>query len=195
VERTGQPKTREHLAARAGGSSRRSEDANLATSLAGSRGRRMVHRRMSSRERRMVLLWMSCLASSAPLDAMTRPSGCRTRTAARMWYLEPSCMLLIACMTSNGRSRRVSPVSGCSGEGPLTEPTAAAQHGRRERLKVLRVFGRLPVTDSATRSRGRRPKSLRGGNRGGVCAGGGVGQWGFSADVGPDAPVWNRGDG
>ena len=170
MERTGQPKTREHLAARAGGSSRRSEDANLATSLAGSRGRRMVHRRMSSRERRMVLLRMSYLANSARLlqsGSMTRSPGCRTRTAARMWYLEPSCMLLIACMTSNGRSRRVSPVSGCSGEGPLTEPTAAAQHGRRERLKVLRVFGRLPVTDSATRSRGRRPKSLRGGNRGG----------------------------
>src|SRR6516165_9720139 len=87
------------------------------------------------------------------------------------------------------------PASGCSGEGPLTEPTAAAQHRRRERLKVLRVFGRLPVADSATRSRGRRPKSLRGGSRGGVCAGGGVGLWGLSADVGPGVPVWNRGDG
>src|SRR5262245_36787721 len=31
---------------------------------------------------------------------------------------------------------------------------------------MLRVFGRLPVTDSATRCEGRRPKSLRGGNRG-----------------------------
>jgi hypothetical protein len=31
---------------------------------------------------------------------------------------------------------------------------------------MLRVFGRLPVTDSATGSEGRRPKSLRGGNRG-----------------------------
>ena len=30
---------------------------------------------------------------------------------------------------------------------------------------------------------GRRPKSLEGGNRGGVCAGGGVGLWGFSAGV------------
>jgi hypothetical protein len=57
---------------------------------------------------------------------------------------------------------------------------------------MLRVFGRLPVTDSATRSEGKRPKSLRGGNRGGVCAGGGVGLWGFSVDVGPDPPVWNR---
>jgi hypothetical protein len=99
VERTGHPKTRAHLAARAGGSSRRSGEANLATSLAGSRGRRIVHRRMSSRERRMVLLRMSCLASSARLDAMTRPPGCGTRTAARTWYLEPSCMLLVACMT------------------------------------------------------------------------------------------------
>jgi hypothetical protein len=60
--------------------------------------------------------WLEhCLASSAPLDAMTRPSGCRTRTAARMWYLEPSCMLLIACMTSNGRPRR-------SAAGWLTTP-------------------------------------------------------------------------
>ena len=99
MERTGQPKTRAHLVARAGASSRRSEEANLATSLAGSRGRRMVHRRMPSRERRMVLLRMSCLASSARLDAMTSPPGCGTRTAARMWYLEPSCMLLVACMT------------------------------------------------------------------------------------------------
>jgi len=76
VERTAQPKTKAHLAARAGGSSRRSEEANLATSLAGSRGRRMVHRRMSSRERRMVLLRMSRLASSARFhqrDAMMRP--------------------------------------------------------------------------------------------------------------------------
>jgi hypothetical protein len=31
---------------------------------------------------------------------------------------------------------------------------------------MLRVFGRLPFTDSARRSEGRRPKSLRGGNRG-----------------------------
>ena len=31
---------------------------------------------------------------------------------------------------------------------------------------MLRVFGRLPLTDSARRSEGRRPKSLRGGNRG-----------------------------
>jgi len=30
---------------------------------------------------------------------MTRLPGCGTWTAARMWYLEPSCMLLVACMT------------------------------------------------------------------------------------------------
>ena len=30
---------------------------------------------------------------------------------------------------------------------------------------------------------GRRPKSIEGGNRGGVCASGGVGLWGFSARV------------
>jgi hypothetical protein len=33
---------------------------------------------------------------------MTRPPGCRTRTAARMWYLEPSCMLLVACAAAAG---------------------------------------------------------------------------------------------
>jgi hypothetical protein len=31
---------------------------------------------------------------------------------------------------------------------------------------MLRVFGRLPVTDSGDALEGRRPKSLRGGNRG-----------------------------
>jgi len=59
------------------------------------------------------------------------------------------------------------------------ELTAAARPWRREPLFMLRVFGRLPVTDSAARSKGRRPKSLRGGNRGGVCGGSGVGLWGF----------------
>ena len=47
---------------------------------------------------------------------MTRLPGCGTRTAARMWYLEPSCMLLVACMTV---------------EWPLGA-TSAAQMGRGE---------------------------------------------------------------
>ena len=71
----------EHTLSHAAGSSRRSEEANLATSVAGSRERRMVHRRMSSHERRMVLLRMSYLASSARLrkgGSMTRSPGSRT---------------------------------------------------------------------------------------------------------------------
>src|SRR6516164_5660673 len=39
------------------------------------------------------------LSPSSISDAMTSPPCCRTRTAARMWYLEPSCVLLVACMT------------------------------------------------------------------------------------------------
>src|SRR6516162_778646 len=38
---------------------------------------------------------------------------------------------------------------------------------------------------------GRRPKSLKGGNRGGICAGIGVGLWGFSAGVCPHLSVSN----
>jgi hypothetical protein len=37
---------------------------------------------------------------------------------------------------------------------------------------------------------GRRPKSLEGGNRGGVCVGGAVGLWGFSAVYGDLAPAF-----
>ena len=71
------------------------------------------------------------------------------------------------------------------------KPTTAAEPCRRELLFMLRVFGRLPVTDRAARSEGRRPKSLRGGNRGGVCGGSGVGLWGFSACVCPHLSVSN----
>jgi hypothetical protein len=39
---------------------------------------------------------------------------------------------------------------------------------------------------------GRRPKSLEGGNRGGVRTGSDVGLWGFSAGVWPDLSVSNR---
>src|SRR6516162_6256918 len=63
------------------------------------------------------------------------------------------------------------------------------------RLGRLRVFGRLPVTDSATRPRAGVRKASREETAGGVCAGGGVGLWGFSVDVGADPPVWNRDDG
>jgi len=118
VERTGEPRTGAHLVACAGGSSRRSEEAILARSLAGSRGRRMVLPRMSSRGRRMVLPRMSScgrrmvllrmsysanaarlLATSPQCDAMTR-----SRTAARggLWYPEPGCMLLFAGDRPNG---------------------------------------------------------------------------------------------
>jgi len=118
VERTGEPRTGAHLVACAGGSSRRSEEAILARSLAGSRGRRMVLPRMSSRGRRMVLPCMSSrgrrmvllrmsysasaarlLATSPQCDAMTR-----SRTAARggLWYPEPGCMLLFAGDRPNG---------------------------------------------------------------------------------------------
>src|SRR6516225_9863173 len=93
--------------------------------------------------------------------------------------------------SANGRYRRVSPVPLRPCEGPLTEPTPPVQHLSGERVFVLRVFGRLPVTDSAARSEGRRPKSLRGGNRGGVCGGSGVGLWGLSAWVCPHLSVSN----
>ena len=43
----------------------------------------------------------------------------------------------------------------------------------------LRVIGRLPSTDRATRPDGRRPISLEGGNRGEVRDAAGVGLWGF----------------
>src|SRR6516164_7661140 len=86
----------------------------------------------------------------------------------------------------NDGFRRVSPIAPNPGEGLLTEPIPAIRSWSRERVFMLRVFGRLPVTDSAARFEGRRPKSLRGGNRGGVCAGSGVGLWGFRVDVSPD---------
>ena len=65
-------------------------------------------------------------------------------------------------MVWEGRHREASPypdlrrillVAVRSGEGPLTEHTTAAQAPPPERVFMLRVFGRLPVTDSATRSR------------------------------------------
>ena len=77
----------------------------------------------------------------------------------------------------------------------LLNPQPAHSLVGGNRSFMLRVFGRLPVTDSATRSRAGVRKASGEETAGGVCAGGGVGLWGFSADVGPDPAVWNRGDG
>jgi len=49
--------------------------------------------------------------------------------------------------------RRIFLLAAHPGEGLLTQPTAATQALQRELVFLLRVFGRLPVTDSATRSR------------------------------------------
>ena len=62
------------------------------------------------------------------------------------------------------------PLAAAYGEVLFTEPIAGAQPWRPEPSFVLRVFGHLPFTDSARRSEGRRPKSLRGGNRGEFAA-------------------------
>src|SRR6516164_2838603 len=61
------------------------------------------------------------------------------------------------------------------------DPAAANRWVTNEPLGSLRVF-RMPAVRGRGRIHGgRRPKSLEGGNRGGVCAGGGVGLWGFNA--------------
>src|SRR4029077_11115754 len=96
---------------------------------------------------------------------------------------------------ANGRNRRYPAVARRSGERRLTQPTAAAQGWPPDRVLMLGFFGRVPVTDSATRSRSGVRKASGEETAGGGCAGGGVGLWGFSADVGPDPPVWNRDDG
>src|SRR5215471_9445747 len=44
------------------------------------------------------------------------------------------------------RYRRIFPVAERRGQGRLTEPLTDAQFQRRERVFVLRVFGRLPVS-------------------------------------------------
>src|ERR1700730_4215739 len=68
-------------------------------------------------------------------------------------------------------------------------------------IAVLRTTGIVKGFRTPARRRregihgGRRPKSLEGGNRGGVCAGSGVGLWGFSAGACPDLSVSNRDDG
>src|SRR5215472_8780356 len=49
--------------------------------------------------------------------------------------------------SADGRNRRTSPVAEPLGEGLLTEATAVARPGTRELVFLLRVFGRLPITD------------------------------------------------
>ena len=95
----------------------------------------------------------------------------------------------------NDGYRRVSPVAPRPGEGPLTEPTAGAQPWPRERVLMLRVFGRLPFTDVMRFSEAGVRKASREETAGGVCAGSGVGLWGFSAGACPDLSVSNRDDG
>ena len=66
---------------------------------------------------------------------------------------------------------------------------------RRHRPQMLRVFGRLPFTDVMRFSEAGVRKASREETAGGVCAGSGVGLWGFSAGVCPDLSVSNRDEG
>src|SRR6516164_4238089 len=58
-------------------------------------------------------------------------------------------------------------------------PNPVARSSPPERPESLRVFGYLPVSGREGLHGGRRPKSLEGGNRGGVRADAGVGLWGI----------------
>ena len=82
--------------------------------------------------------------------------------------------------TSNGGYRRVSPIAPRPREGPLIEPTADARPGPRERVLMLRVFGRLPVSGVTRCSEAGVRKASGEETAGGVCAGSGVGLWRFS---------------
>jgi hypothetical protein len=63
----------------------------------------------------------------------------------------------------------------------------------RRRTAIVKGF-RMPAVRRRERVHGgRRPKSLEGGNRGGVCAGGGVSLWGFNARLGVRFFVLGRG--
>ena len=64
-----------------------------------------------------------------------------------------------------------------------------------ERPDMLRVFGRLPFTDVMRFSEAGVRKASREETAGGVCAGSGVGLWGFIAGVCPDLSVANRDEG
>jgi hypothetical protein len=65
----------------------------------------------------------------------------------------------------------------------------------QRRPLLLRVFGRLPFTDVMRFSEAGVRKASREETAGGVCAGSGVGLWGFSAGVCPDLSVSNRDEG
>jgi len=60
----------------------------------------------------------------------------------------------------NGRNRRNLPVAAGCGEGPVTEPTAATQHGRRERL-----FMPSPVVRARHRDRSKKVDTGTSGSR------------------------------
>src|SRR5947209_6397156 len=102
---------------------------------------------------------------------------------------------------SHGRTSEAPPHE--RGGNRYARPTATAPH-----LDSTRLYGSMVVAPTAGIVKGfrtpashwragvyggRRPKSLEGGNRGGVCAGGGVGLWGFSAGVCFDVSSSSRG--
>ena len=71
-------------------------------------------------------------------------------------------------------ARRLGDLTGSSPGRLLATPRTAG---------IVKGF-RMPARHGRGRMRGgRRPKSLEGGNRGGVCASGGVSLWGFNANV------------
>src|SRR6516164_5439650 len=101
----------------------------------------------------------------------TEPSRRSQHPKARPWHRLHVGVQAEPRRTAGYVTRMPGGVGGVAPRGvPLSrsrEPAADARPRGWGLLFLLRVFGRLPVTDSATRSEGRRPKSLRGGNRGG----------------------------
>ena len=95
--------------------------------------------------------------------------------------------------TSNGGYRRVSPIAPRPREGPLIEPTADARPGPRERVLMLRVFGRLPVSGVTRCSEAGVRKASGEETAGGVCAGSGVGLWRFSLCMPRSLDIIERG--
>jgi hypothetical protein len=70
----------------------------------------------------------------------------------------------------------------CCLEGRL-RPNPEPRDWRREGRVSLRVFGRLPGTDAMRDSEAGVRKASMEETAGGACASGGVGLWGFSAQV------------
>ena len=121
-------------------------------------------------------------------------SRCRCSAVSHLRAPFPSTNAAVGLGNSKSLTQRATyPI--IRSKGPLSKPTTAAQPRRREPLLMLRVFGRLPVTDSGAHSRAGVGKASGEETAGGVCAGSGVGLWGFSVDLGAGAPVWNRDDG